>query len=140
MDDIITDPLAEYTAALRNLREYEYDHKPIIDYRQELLDAANQAKDRLIVHARIVGAMENDLVIVRVQPKTNRWYDADLIIKLAPQVMQMEGVMKVDKARVVELAKARAIPADVVEQAKREEPATTAVTIREKPIVLAGVT
>jgi hypothetical protein len=126
--------LETYTAIKIMVEAFQTANQSILDDYVSLQKSLAVAEDCLKARARILGGELNDYYTITVQSKTRKWFDADIILKLAPYVKDMPGVMAVDRDRIAQLAKAGAIAEDVVKAACKEEPMTSAVTIKAKQL------
>jgi hypothetical protein len=127
-------PLERYTEAKRILNAFEADYEELFrDYRN-LQQAVTDADSELRTWARDNGPTENDHFTVTVQYKTRKWYDADKILELAPEVRNLKGVVveTIDKSKIEALAKGGMIDAAIAKKAYREEPMTPAVSIKPR--------
>ncbi len=125
--------LENYTQARQRLARYKYDHQSILDEYETLLGAVAGAETALKETVRVYGQdVENAYYAVTITVKKRRWYDADKVIELAPYIAQIPGVMAVDRLRVEQLIRAKAVPEEVATQAYHEEFMMPALSIKEK--------
>jgi hypothetical protein len=124
--------LETYTTLKGMMEDFWNENHVILANYAELQKEIAEAEDILKAHARIQGSEENGYYTITVQNKTRKWFDADIILKLAPYVKDMPGVMAVDRDRIAQLAKAGGIAKDVVKAAYKEEAMTPAVSIKAK--------
>lgn len=124
--------LAIYTGDMRALEEFKTIHAETFAQYERMCQIVNNAEAELRAACREFGPCENDTYTVTVQTKTRKWFDADKVLELAPYVAEMPGVMEVNRERINQLAKAKAISVEVLEAAYREEALTPAVTIKRK--------
>ena len=129
-----SNPLQRYTAIADTLDTFTAQYATVISRYATLQQAKDEAEIALKRWARDHGTIENDSFKVNVQYKIRSWYDADEILRLAPYVREIPGVVEqtINKAKIEALAKAKAIDESVCQQALREEPMVPAVSIKVK--------
>ena len=124
--------LWNYEAALLEMERFREANSLVLDTWELMQGRLREVEEALKAFARENGPEEDERFIVTVTPKTRRWYDADTVLKMAPHVAQMPGVMELNRERVNQLAKAKAFDAAVIKAAYREEALTPAVKITRK--------
>lgn len=124
--------LDDYTMDFYALKGFELKYVEVLSRYQELKDHLAESEAALKEHARLNGSEANDDMVVSVQTKIKRWYDADTLLAKARWLADVKQLWLVDTKAVEKLIKAGAIPADLVAEAIRTEDMTPAVSIKIK--------
>lgn len=125
--------LNAYTLAKLCLETFIQQNEGVINFYGHLQKAVVETEAEAKEAIRAFGAgIENDSFIATIVKPMKRWYDAGFIIDNWPQVVDMPGVMEVNRNMVAMLAEKGKIPKAIADAALREEPQTPRVTIKVK--------